>query len=89
MATTSDIISRNLTQDKPGRPEEGITFEQFLLRTWEDLDHLHPTLCNTFPHSQSAKLHSTSQWTEVSAERRLAGERQSLRFKQRQILNER
>lgn len=40
-----DIIARNLTPDKTGRPEGGHTFEQFrqILRTGIDLDHLHPT----------------------------------------------
>ena len=46
-----DIVSRNLTPDKTGRPEGGHTFEQFLhiLRTGEDLDHLHPTCVTPFP----------------------------------------
>ena len=41
-----DIISRNLTPDKTGRPEGGRSFEEFaqILRTGVDLDHLHPNL---------------------------------------------
>ena len=41
---TPDIISRNLTPDKTGRPEGGRTFDEFrqILRTGVDLDHLHP-----------------------------------------------
>ncbi len=40
-----DIISRNLTPDKTGRPEGGNTFEQFetILRTGIDVDKVHPT----------------------------------------------
>jgi hypothetical protein len=40
----ANIISRNLTPDKSGKPE-GNTLEQFLqiMRTGVDLDHLHPT----------------------------------------------
>jgi hypothetical protein len=40
-----DIISRNLTPDKTGRPEGGNTFAQFkeIMRTGIDLDHVHPT----------------------------------------------
>ena len=39
-----DIISRNLTPDKTGRPVGGHTFEEFLtiIRTGKDFDHLHP-----------------------------------------------
>lgn len=42
---SAHIISRNLTPDKTGRPEGGASFEEFLhiLRTGEDMDHLHPT----------------------------------------------
>lgn len=45
-----DIISRNLTPDKNGNPE-GHTFEEFLyiLRTGQDLDHLHPTCTSANP----------------------------------------
>lgn len=41
---TPEIVSRNLTPDKTGRPEGGRTFEEFrqILRTGADLDHLHP-----------------------------------------------
>ncbi len=44
-----DIIARNLTPDKTGRPEGGHTFEQFLtiIRTGKDFDHLHPTCSAT------------------------------------------
>jgi hypothetical protein len=55
---TPDIVSRNLTPDKTGRPEGGRTFAEFLnvMRTGEDLDHLHPTCSatvteNCFPKS--------------------------------------
>ena len=39
-----NIISRNLTPDKNGRPEGGHTLEQFkaILRTGRDFDHIHP-----------------------------------------------
>jgi hypothetical protein len=53
---TPDIISRNLTPDRTGRPVGGRTFAEFklIMRTGEDLDHLHPTcssmiLVNCFP----------------------------------------
>lgn len=41
---TPEIVSRNLTPDRTGRPVGGLTLEQFehVLRTGEDLDHLHP-----------------------------------------------
>ena len=44
-----NIISRNLTPDKTGRPEGGRTFEEFvqIIRTGADLDHLHPTCSPT------------------------------------------
>jgi hypothetical protein len=40
-----DIVTRNLTPDKTGRPEGGHTFEEFrqIIRTGVDLDHLHPS----------------------------------------------
>lgn len=40
-----DLISRNLTPDKNGRPEGGHTLEQFkdILRNGTDMDHIHPT----------------------------------------------
>ncbi len=49
---SADIISRNLTPDKTGRPEGGATFKEFLhtLRTGEDPDHLHPT-CTGVPNA--------------------------------------
>jgi hypothetical protein len=48
-----DIISRNLTPDKTGRPEGGRSFEEFvqILRTGVDLDHLHPNLPSPFDGS--------------------------------------
>jgi hypothetical protein len=41
---TPEIISRNLTPDKTGRPIGGRTFDEFvqIMRTGVDLDHLHP-----------------------------------------------
>jgi len=41
---TPDIVSRNLTPDRTGRPEGGRTFAEFryIMRTGTDLDHLHP-----------------------------------------------
>jgi hypothetical protein len=46
---TPDIISRNLTPDKTGRPEGGHTFEEFvqIIRTGVDMDHLHPSCSAT------------------------------------------
>jgi hypothetical protein len=40
-----NIVSRNLTPDKTGRPEGGHTFSEFvqIMRTGVDMDHLHPT----------------------------------------------
>lgn len=56
---TPNIVSRNLTPDKSGRAAGGHTFAEFLqiLRTGEDLDHLHPNctatlLTNCFPGKQ-------------------------------------
>jgi hypothetical protein len=45
---TPNIISRNLTPDKTGRPSGGLTFAEFryIFKTGEDRDHLHPT-CST------------------------------------------
>lgn len=42
---SAEIISRNLTPDKSGRPVGGLTFNQFLkiIRTGVDMDGLHPT----------------------------------------------
>ncbi len=53
-----DIISRNLTPDKTGRPEGGNTLSQFMqiMHTGVDLDHLHPT-CTAYrrpPSRQTA-----------------------------------
>ena len=55
---TPDIVSRNLTPDKTGRPEGGRTFAEFLhiMKTGEDLDHVHPNCSanvteNCFPKS--------------------------------------
>jgi hypothetical protein len=44
-----DIISRNLTPDKTGRPEGGHTFAEFLqiIRHGKDFDHLHPNCSAT------------------------------------------
>jgi hypothetical protein len=44
-----NIISRNLTPDKTGRPEGGRTFQEFLriMRTGIDLDNLHPNCSAT------------------------------------------
>lgn len=46
-----DIISRNLTPDKTGRPEGGNTLAQFkqILRTGKDPDNLHPTCTAALP----------------------------------------
>ena len=40
-----DIISRNLTPDKTGRPEGGHTLPEFkeIMKKGKDFDHLHPT----------------------------------------------
>lgn len=44
-----NIISRNLTPDKTGRPEGGAEFAEFLqiMRHGTDFDHLHPTCSPT------------------------------------------
>jgi hypothetical protein len=44
-----DIISRNLTPDRTGRPEGGTTFHEFLqiIRFGKDFDHLHPNCSAT------------------------------------------
>lgn len=41
---TPDIVSRNLTPDRTGRPAGGLSLAEFVyeLRTGTDLDHLHP-----------------------------------------------
>jgi hypothetical protein len=46
-----DIISRNLTPDKTGRPEGGHTRAEFkqIIRTGKDFDHLHPTCTSALP----------------------------------------
>jgi hypothetical protein len=46
---TPEIVSRNLTPDRTGRPVGGLTLAQFehILRTGEDLDHLHPNCSAT------------------------------------------
>jgi hypothetical protein len=56
---TPEIISRNLTPDKTGRPAGGRTFAEFveIFRTGVDLDHLHPNCSskvttNCFPAAQ-------------------------------------
>jgi hypothetical protein len=53
---TPEIISRNLTPDRTGRPVGGRTLAEFeyILRTGADLDHLHPNcsatiVTNCFP----------------------------------------
>jgi len=48
-----DIITRNLTPDKTGRPEGGHTLAEFMtiMRTGKDFDHLHPTCKSTSPPS--------------------------------------
>jgi hypothetical protein len=45
VAGSANIISRNLTPDKTGRPEGGHTLAEFIqiMRTGVDMDHLHPT----------------------------------------------
>ena len=44
-----DIVSRNLTPDKTGRPEGGHTFAEFrqIIRHGKDFDHLHPNCTAT------------------------------------------
>jgi hypothetical protein len=46
---TPEIVSRNLTPDRTGRPVGGRTLAEFehILRTGEDLDHLHPNCTAT------------------------------------------
>jgi hypothetical protein len=46
-----DIISRNLTPDKTGRPEGGNTLSEFkqIMRKGTDFDHLHPTCTAALP----------------------------------------
>ena len=42
---SAHIITRNLTPDKTGTPEGGVTFEEFvqIMRHGTDFDHWHPT----------------------------------------------
>lgn len=44
-----DIVTRNLTPDKTGRPEGGHTFAEFIqiIRHGKDFDHLHPNCSAT------------------------------------------
>jgi len=51
-----DIISRNLTPDKTGRPEGGNTLAQFkaIMRTGVDPDNLHPNCTNISPNPSPA-----------------------------------
>ena len=46
---TPEIVSRNLTPDRTGRPVGGLSFAQFkhILRTGEDRDHVHPNCSAT------------------------------------------
>lgn len=46
---TPEIVSRNLTPDKTGRPIGGRTFAEFvqIIRTGADLDHLHPNCASS------------------------------------------
>jgi hypothetical protein len=47
---TADIVSRNLTPDKTGKPAGGQTFAEFrtIIRTGVDMDNIHPT-CSGAP----------------------------------------
>lgn len=51
-----NIITRNLTPDKTGRPEGGHTLEQFktIMRTGKDYDQLHPTCTTATPTPEPA-----------------------------------
>ena len=46
---TPEIVSRNLTPDRTGKPAGGRSFEEFelILTTGTDLDHLHPNCSST------------------------------------------
>ena len=46
---TPDIVSRNLTPDRTGKPAGGRTFAEFrqIVRTGVDLDHVHPNCSST------------------------------------------
>jgi hypothetical protein len=50
-----DIIARNLTPDKKGRPEGGHTLKEFkeILRTGIDFDNIHPTCSSASPPTPS------------------------------------
>ena len=50
-APTVNIISRNLTPDKTGRPEGGNTLSDFklIMQTGKDLDHVHPSCPSSGP----------------------------------------
>jgi hypothetical protein len=56
---TPEIVSRNLTPDRTGKPVGGLSFAEFreIMRTGVDLDHLHPNCSqrvttNCFPEQQ-------------------------------------
>jgi hypothetical protein len=51
-----NMITRNLTPDKTGRPEGGHTLEEFMtiLKTGKDYDHLHPTCTSATPEPTPA-----------------------------------
>lgn len=57
-----DIITRNLTPDKTGRPEGGHTLFEFkqIMRTGIDYDHLHPTCTTLSPTPAPANCIPTS-----------------------------
>ena len=64
-----DIISRNLTPDRTGRPEGGHTFAEFkqIMRTGVDMDHLHPNCSatittNCFPPPVDGALLQVMPW---------------------------
>jgi len=64
-----DIISRNLTPDRTGRPEGGHTFAEFkqIIRTGVDMDHLHPNCSatittNCFPPPVDGALLQVMPW---------------------------
>jgi hypothetical protein len=51
-----NMITRNLTPDKTGRPEGGHTLEEFMtiLKTGKDFDNLHPTCTSATPEPTPA-----------------------------------
>jgi hypothetical protein len=64
-----DIISRNLTPDRTGRPEGGHTFAEFkqIIRIGVDMDHLHPNCSatittNCFPPPVDGALLQVMPW---------------------------